>query len=77
MARIVIHPAHMFVGPLSPGADSKDYLARLHFGNCNPTSESPKISTKQHETPDEGIGTLSAKCATKEVLKKIKIALLY
>ena len=55
---------------MSPGADNKDSSARLHFGNHNQTLESPKISTRRHQTPDEGIGTLSAECATQEVLKK-------
>ena len=42
-----------------------------HFRNRNLTSESPHISTRRAETHDEAIGTLCAKCATKEVLKKV------
>ena len=59
--------AHMFVGPLSSVPDSKDYSARCHFGNCNQTSESPKISTGRQQTSDKGKGTLSANCTTQEV----------
>ena len=62
----------MFVGPLSPGADSEDSSAHRHFLNRNQTLESPKTSTRRHQTPDKGIGTLNAMCATQEVLKKIK-----
>ena len=50
--------------------ESKDYPACRLFGNCNLTWDSPKISTSRHQTPDEGIGTLCATCATQEVLKK-------
>ena len=57
--------------PLSLGADSKDYSALRHFKNCNLTSEVPHISTRWHQTPDEGIGTLTDKCAAQEVLKKV------
>ena len=57
----------MLVGPLSPGEDSKNYSAHRHFGNCNQTLESPQISTRRHQTPEEVIGTLNAKCATQKV----------
>ena len=60
----------MFVGPLSPGAESKDYSALRHLRNCNRTSEIHQIYTSRPQTPDEGIGTLSAKCATQEIQKK-------
>ena len=66
---INIQDPHVLVGPLSAGADSKDYSARRHFGNCNQTLESSKISTRRHQTPDEGIGTLTCKSCTREVLK--------
>ena len=46
-----------------------DYFALWHFRNRNQTSEIPKISTSQPQTPNKGIGTLSAKCATQEVQK--------
>ena len=62
----------MFACPLSPGIESKDYSALQHFRNCNMTSEVPHISTRQLQTPDEGIGTLCVKCATQEVLKKVR-----
>ena len=64
-------PPHVFAGPLSPGAESKDYSALRHFRNCNLTSESLQISTRRPQTPDEGIGTLGCKCCTQEVLKKV------
>ena len=51
-------------------AESMDYSALWHLGNCNLTWESPKISTSQHQTPDKGIGTICAMCAKQEVLKK-------
>ena len=51
----VVNVAHTFAGPLNPGADSKDNAALRHFRNCNPTSESPKISTRRPQTPDKGI----------------------
>ena len=38
------------------------------FGNHNLTWESPQIFTRWSRTPDKGIGTLSAKCATQEVV---------
>ena len=46
--------AHVFAGPLSPGAESKDYSAFRHFRNCNLTSESLQISTRRPQTPDKG-----------------------
>ena len=57
----------MFVGPLSPGADSEDSSAHRHFLNRNQTLESPKTSTRRHQTPDKGIGTLSGNCDTQDV----------
>ena len=45
----------------------KDFPTFGDLGNCNLTWESPQISTRWSQTPDEGIGTLSAKCATQEV----------
>ena len=65
---------NVFAGPLIPGAESKDYSALQHFRNCNLTSEVPHISTRWLHTPDEGIGTLSAKCASQKVLKKVLTA---
>ena len=65
---------HVFAGPLSPGANSKDYSALRLLGNRNLSWESPHISTRQHQTPYKGIGTLSAIFATQEVLKKILMA---
>ena len=72
---VIIHPTnqHMFVGPLSPGADSKDYSACLHFKNHKQTFENPKISTRRHQTPDEGIRKLTYKSCTQEVLKKSRL----
>ena len=64
---------HVFVGPLSPGAESKDYLAHRHFGNRKQTLESPKISTRRHQTPNKRIGKLNCKSYTHEVLKKFRI----
>ena len=52
------------------GEDSKDNKALWHFKNRNLTSEIPYISTRRPQTPDKRIGTLCAKCATQEVLKK-------
>ena len=70
--RICVHPAHVFVSPLSPGADSKDYSsAYRHFRNFNRTWKSTKVSTRLHQTPDKGIWALSAKYAI------TKIGLLY
>ena len=37
----------------------------------NLTLETSKISTSRHQTPDEGIETLCAQCATQEVLEKV------
>ena len=51
-------PTHMFVGPLSPGANIKDYSAHWHLGSCSQTLDSPKISIRRHQTPNERIGTL-------------------
>ena len=51
--------------------ESKDYSTLRLLGNHNLSWESPKISTSRHQTPDEGIGTLCATCATKEVVKKV------
>ena len=65
--------SHVFAGPLSPGEESKDYSALRHCRNSNLTSE----VTRQLQTPDKGIETLSAKFTTKEVLKKSKINILY
>ena len=62
---------HVFAGPLSPEANSKDYSALRLLGNRNLSWESPHISTRQAETPDKAIETLCAKCATQEVLKKV------
>ena len=64
--------SHMFAGPLSPGAESKDYSVFRHFRNPNLTSEAPHISTRRLQTPNKGIGTLCAKCATQEVLTKVR-----
>ena len=38
-----------------------------HFENHNLTLESPHISTRRPQTPDEGIGTLCRKCRTQKV----------
>ena len=51
-------------------AESKDYSALRHLGNRNLTWESPQISNSRPQTPNEVIGTLSAQCATQDVLKK-------
>ena len=40
------------------------------MGTYNQTSESPKIFTRQHQTPYKRIGTLSWKSCTQELLKK-------
>ena len=45
----------------------KDFSTSGGFGNCNLTWESPQISTRWAQTPDEGIGTLSGKLGTQEV----------
>ena len=68
---------HVFAGPLSPEANSKDYSALRLLGNCNLSGEGPHISTRQHQTPYKGIGTLSAIFATQEVLKKSTNGVLY
>ena len=45
----------------------KDFSTFGDLGNRNLTWESPQISTRWSQTPDEGIGTLSGKCGTQEV----------
>ena len=65
-----IYMSRVFAGPLSPGEESKDYSALRHCRNCNLTSE----VTRRLQTPDKGIETLSVKFATREVLKKVKLA---
>ena len=45
----------------------KDFSTFRDFRNLNRTSESPKISNRLSQTPDEGIRTLSRHCCTKEV----------
>ena len=45
----------------------KDYSALRHCRNCNLTAESPQISTRRPQTPDEATWTLRASCATQEV----------
>ena len=66
--------SHLFVGPMNLASVRKDYSLHWHFRNCNHTSEIPKISTRHPQTPNEAIGTLCAKCAIQEVLKKVKMA---
>ena len=62
--------SHVFAGPLSPGAKSRDISALWHFRNSYLTSEVPHISTRRPQTLEEGIGTLSTKFATQEVQRK-------
>ena len=45
---------------------AKDFSTFADLGNCNLTWETPQISTSSSQTPDKGIGILSAKCATQE-----------
>ena len=68
-----IYMALVFTGPLSPDKESKDCSALRHCRNCNLTSE----VIRRLQTPDKGIETLSVKFATREVLKKGKINILY
>ena len=74
---IFLSQPHMFAGPMSPGAESKEYSALRHFINCNLTSEVPHISTRRLQIPDRDIGTLCAECATQKVLNKNEMTILY
>ena len=51
-------------------AESKNYFALWHFGNCYLALKTPQIFTRQAWTSDEVIWTLSCKYCTQEVLKK-------
>ena len=52
-------------------AESNDYSAHRHCGNCNLTSEIPNVSTRPHQNPIKAIGPLCCKCHRLEVLKKL------
>ena len=59
---------HVFASPMNPGAESKDYSA---LGTAEILTCLRRVPRFLPQTPDEVIGTLSAKNATKEVLKKV------
>ena len=65
--------AHMFAGQLSLRAESEDYSGLWHFGNCNLTSESPKTSTRQHQTQDKVIGTETCKSCAQDSDNKLQV----
>ena len=73
----VFHTPHVFVGPMNPGTESKDYSPHQHCRNLNLTAESPQISTRRPQPPDEAIVTLCAICVTHKVLKKSTVGIFY
>ena len=58
---------HMLAGPLIPGTNRKDFSELRQFRNLTRTSEDPNICTRQPQTPDKRMGTLSAMFAKQEV----------
>ena len=51
-------------------AESNDYSAHRHCGNCNLTFKIPKSSTRLPQNPNKAIEPICSKCHTQEVLKR-------